>query len=36
LPEDEAALGRMGMAPPHGIGGRLLRRLVALGLAATR
>ena len=36
LPEDEAALGRMGLAPPHGMGGRVLRRLVALGLAATR
>jgi len=36
LPEDEAALGRMGLAPPHGTGGRVLRRLVALGLAATR
>jgi hypothetical protein len=31
LPEDEAALGRMGLAPPHGMGGRLLRRLVRLG-----
>ena len=36
LPEDEAALGRMGLATPYGMGGRLLRRLVALGLAATR
>src|SRR6266849_4288090 len=36
LPEDEDSLWRMGMAPPHGISGRLLRRLVALGLAATR
>jgi len=36
LPEDEAALGRMGLASPHGMGERLLHRLVALGLAATR
>jgi hypothetical protein len=36
VPEDEGALGRMGLAPPHGMGERLLRRLVALGLAATR
>jgi acyl-CoA hydrolase len=35
-PEDESALRRMGLALPHGIGERLLRRLVALGLAATR
>ena len=35
-PEDEGALRRMGLAPPHGLGERLLRRLVALGLAATR
>ena len=36
LPEDEGALGRMGLALPRGMGERLLRRLVALGLAATR
>ena len=36
LPEDEAALARMGVTPPNGIGGRVLRRLVGLGLAATR
>src|SRR2546425_1833363 len=36
LPEDEAALGRLGLASPHGMGERLLRRLVALGLVATR
>jgi acyl-CoA hydrolase len=36
LPEDESALGRMGVARPRGVGERLLRRLVALGLAATR
>jgi hypothetical protein len=36
MPEDESALGRMGLAPPHGMGERLRRRLVALGLAATR
>jgi acyl-CoA hydrolase len=35
-PEDEGALRRMGLALPHGMGERLLRRLVALGLAATR
>ncbi len=35
-PEDEGALRRMGLAPPHGMGERLLRRLVALGLAETR
>jgi hypothetical protein len=36
VPEDEGALGRMGLSAPHGMGQRLLRRLVALGLAATR
>jgi acyl-CoA hydrolase len=36
VPEDESALGRLGLALPHGMGERLLRRLVALGLAATR
>jgi len=36
LPEDEAALARMGLTPPNGIGGRVLRRLMALGLAAAR
>ena len=36
LPEDEAALSRMGLTPPNGIGGRVLRRLMALGLAAAR
>ena len=36
VPEDDGALGRMGLARPHGMGERLLRRLVALGLAATR
>jgi acetyl-CoA hydrolase/transferase-like protein len=36
VPEDEGALVRMGLAPPRGMGERLLRRLVALGLAATR
>jgi hypothetical protein len=36
LQEDEAALGRMDLASSHGVGERLLRRLVALGLAATR
>jgi acyl-CoA hydrolase len=35
-PEDEGALRRMGLALPHGMGERLLRRFVALGLAATR
>jgi acyl-CoA hydrolase len=35
-PEDEAALGRMGLASPHEMGERALRRLVALGLDATR
>ena len=36
VPQDEGALRRMGLAQPHGMGERLLRRLVALGLAATR
>ena len=36
LPEDEAALTRMELASPHGIGEHVLRRLVALGLSATR
>ena len=36
LPEDEAALSRMGLTPPNGIGARVLRRLMALGLAAAR
>ena len=36
VPEDEGALRRMSLARPHGMGERLLRRLVALGLAATR
>jgi acyl-CoA hydrolase len=36
LPEDATALGRMGLAAPHTMGERLLRRVVALGLAATR
>lgn len=35
-PEDEAALRRIGLASPRGMRGRLTRRLVALGLAATR
>jgi acyl-CoA hydrolase len=34
--EDEGALGRMGLASPQGTGERVLRRLVALGLDATR
>ena len=36
LPEDEGALGRLGLASPRGMNERVLRRLVALGLAATR
>lgn len=36
LPEDEAALTRMGLGSPRGIAEHVLRRLVALGLGATR
>ena len=36
LPEDESALRRLGLASPHDCRGRVLRRFVALGLAATR
>jgi acyl-CoA hydrolase len=36
LPEDGAALERIGLAAPRGIRGRLVRRLVAFGLAETR
>ena len=35
-PEDELALKRLGLASPDDLRGRVLRRLVALGLAATR
>jgi hypothetical protein len=36
LPQDEAALRRIGLASPTGMYERLLRRLTTLGLAATR
>jgi hypothetical protein len=36
LPEDESALRRLGLASPDDFRGRVLRRFVALGLAATR
>ena len=36
VPEDEGVLGGWAWRVPHGMGERLLRRLVALGLAATR
>lgn len=36
LPEDEAALKRIGLASPRGMRGHVVRRLVSLGLAATR
>jgi hypothetical protein len=36
LPEDEPALSRIGLASPRGMRKHLVRRLVALGLAATR
>jgi hypothetical protein len=36
VPEEEVAISRMGLALPNGMGERLLRRFVALGLARTR